>query len=245
MNEHHALVDTFSSQLQYYLFQWQLVWAVPVLLLLAALWLLRPWNARRRRERRVQENIRRLGKAAMRDVSLDDGMDALAFVDWLVLTPQEILVITLQRGRGIMFGGEKTDTWARVVGRRTFRFPNPLTANDELVMAVKYQLPKVPVRGIVLCEDGVSFPKGKPEGVLLPAEIEGDAKDWEQVEIPGAMQAAWARLTELGSRGEEIYGRELVMLRGTSSPTREALAIMLLLLALGISMWSGWQILSL
>lgn len=245
MNEHHAFVEAFSSQLQYYLFQWQLVWAVPVLLLVMGLWLLRPWIARRRRERRVQENIRRLGKLAMRNVSLDDGMDSLAFIDWLVLTSKEILVVTLQRGRGVMFGGEKLDTWARVVSRRTFRFPNPLTRNRELVMAVRYQLPKVPVRGIVLCEEGVSFPKGKPEGVLLPAEIEGDAKDWEQVEIPESLQAAWTRLAELGSRGEEIYGRELVILRSKSSYAREVLAITLLMLALGISMWSGWQILSL
>lgn len=245
MNEYRALFETSSSQMQHYLFEMQLVWAAPVLLLILGLWLLRPWIARRRRERRVRQSIRRLGKLAMRDVSLDNGMDSLAFIDWLVLTSKEILVITLQRGRGIMFGAEKIDTWARVVGRHTFRFPNPLTANHELVMAVKYQLPQVPVRGIVLCEDGASFPKGKPEGVVLPAEIEGDAKAWEQVEVPAALQSAWERLAELGSRGEQIYGRDLVILRGESGRAREALAVMLLMLALGISMWGGWRILSL
>ncbi|MFA5529887.1 MAG: nuclease-related domain-containing protein [Thiohalomonadaceae bacterium] len=245
MNDYHALIEQSSSQLQYFLFQLQMVWGLAALLLLVGLWLLRPWMARRRREARVRRSIRRLGKLAMRDVSLDNGMDSLAFIDWLVLTSKEILVVTLQRGRGIMFGGEKMDTWARVVGRRTFRFPNPLLANHELVMAVKYHLPQLPVRGIVLCEEGASFPKGKPEGVLLPTDIEGDAKAWRQVEIPAPLVSAWEHLVELGSRGEQIYGRELLLLRRESGRAREVLAAVLLMLALGVTMWGGWRMLSL
>lgn len=245
MTDYHAFIEHASNQMQYFLFQMQFVWAVPVVLLLLGLWLLRPWFGRRRREARVRASVQRLGKLAMRDVSLDNGMEALAFVDWLVLTPMEILVITLQRGRGIMFGGEKTDTWARVVGRRTFRFPNPLTTNGELVMAVKYHVPQVPVRGVVLCEEGAAFPKGKPEGVVLPEELTGDAKAWEQVEVPAPLQSTWDRLAELGSRGEQMYGRDLLVLRGESNRLREALAVSLLMLALGVSMWSGWRILSL
>lgn len=245
MTDYHAFIELASSRMQYFLFQLQLVWAVPAVLLLLGLWLLRPWFRRWRHEARVRASIRCLGKLAMRDVSLDNGMEELAFIDWLVLTPQEILVVTLQRGRGNVFGAEKIDSWARVVGRRTFRFPNPLIANDERVLALKYHLPHAPARGIVLWEDGATFPKGKPDGVLLPSEITGDAREWQQVEIPAPLQSAWDRLAELGTRGEQMYGRDLVMLRGEISRIREVLAISLLMLALAVSMWSGWQFLSL
>jgi hypothetical protein len=242
MNDYHAFIELSSSQMQQLLLESQLVWAVPGLLFVFGLWLLRPWFRRYRREARVRACIRRLGKTAMRDVSLDNGMEGMAFIDWLVLTDGEILAVTLQRGRGAVFGAEKTDSWARVVGRRTYRFNNPLMASDERVLAVKYHLPKVPVRGIVLFEEGASFPKGKPEGVLLPADVTGDRKQWEQVEIPAALQTAWDQLAELGTQGEQMYGRDLLVLRGRATPLREVLAVSLLMLALAVSMWRGWHL---
>jgi len=217
----------------------EFIWTVPALLLLLALSLLYPWFQRRRADRRVRASIRRLGKTALGDVTVDNGMDGFVFIDFLVLTPAEILVVTLMNTRGIIFGGEKIDNWARVVGRRTYKFPNPLEASQERVLAVKYHVPGVEVRGLVLFTEGCTFPKGKPEGVMLPQEITTTMEQWEQVTIPTGLQTAWDRINDLARQGAETYGRDVLLLRGNDSHVREVVAGGLIVLAL---LWSAWHL---
>ncbi len=243
MTDYHAFIQNVTSQLQHALFEAQLVWAIPVVLLALSLWLLRPWFQRCRQAARIRACVTSLGRAVMRNVSVENGLDGVAFMDWLVLTDREILVLSMQRGHGIVFGADKTDSWARVVGRRTVRFPNPLAANAERVAAVKFHAPGVAVRGIVLFEEGVSFPKGQPEGVLLPSQITGEAAAWADKEIPAPLQAAWEHLGELGARGEQAYGRDMQALRGGASHGREIAALFLLTLSLAIAVWGGWLLL--
>jgi hypothetical protein len=241
MTDYLFTVFDYSPDWQALLRRPEFVWAVPALLLVLALWLLYPWVRRRRDERRVRANLRRMGKSALGDVTLDNGMEGFVFIDYLVLTPAEILVVTLMNTRGIIFGGEKIDSWARVVGRRTFKFPNPIAASQERVLAVKYHVPAAQVRGVVLFGAGCSFPKGKPDGVLQPQEISTDAEHWENVQIPPALQAAWDKLAETARLGFETYGHDVMLLRGTESHLRELIALVLGLVALA---WSGWHLLA-
>lgn len=216
-------------------------WAIPLALVVVSLLLLRPWFLRVRNERRVRASIRRLGKSSLRDVSLDNGMDGFAFIDCLVLNSEEILIVTLMRHRGIIFGGEKVDNWARVVGRRTVKFPNPLVASEDRLLAVKYHVPDVKVRGVVLFEEGCTFPKGKPEGVIVPQEIVTEPRQWEEAAVPEPLAAAWEKLSELSRRAESLYGHDLSLLRGDYSRLRETAAVSLLVLAV---LWGAWQLLN-
>jgi len=243
MTDYHAFIHNVTSQLQHALFEAQLVWVISAILLVFSLWLLRPWFQRWRQAARLRARVASLGKAVMRNVSLENGIEGVAFMDWLVLTHREILVVTMQRGRGIVFGADKTDSWARVVGRRTVRFPNPLAANQERVAAVKFHAPGVAVRGIVLFEEGASFPKGQPEGVLLPSQITDEAAGCADKEIPAPLQAAWEHLGELGARGEQAYGRDMQALRGGASHGREIAALILMTLSLAVAGWGGWLLL--
>jgi hypothetical protein len=242
MTDYHAFIHNLPSQLQHFLFDAQLVWVVPAVLLAASLWLLRPWFRRWRQAARMRACVAHLGKAVMRNVSLDNGMDGVAFMDWLVLTDRDILVVSMQRGHGIVFGADTIDSWARVVGRRTTRFPNPLAVNAERVAAVKFHEPGVAVRGIVLFEEGASFPKGQPEGVLLPSQITDQSGAWAVKAIPEPLQAAWEHLGELGARGEQAYGRDMQALRGGAGHGREIVALILLMLSLAVAIWGGWQL---
>ena len=217
----------------------QFAWLIPSLLVAMSLAMLRPWFLRTRAERRVRTSIRRLGKTALTDVSLDNGMEGFVFIDYLVLTSTEILVVSLNHARGNVFGGEKIDQWARVMGRRTRKFPNPLVPNQERALAVKYHLPGASVRGVVLFGDGCVFPKGKPEGVMMAHEITSEPGHWERAEIPETLQAAWDRLAELAQRGAETYNQDVLLLRGSPSHVREIWAASLLLLAMA---WSGWKL---
>jgi hypothetical protein len=231
----------FSADWQSLLWRSPFTWAVPVVLFFASLWLLYPWFDRGRAERRVRATIARMGKSALRDVSLDNGVEGFVFIDYLVLTPREILVVSLMNARGIVFGGEKIESWARVVGRRTHKFPNPLEASKERVLAVKYHVPEVEVRGLVLFGENSAFPKGKPDGVMVPQEITTDAASWEQALIPARVQAAWDKLAEMARRGEETYSREVLLLRGNPSHAREAVALALMVIAIA---WGALHLLA-
>lgn len=195
-------------------------WGPAVVLLFAGGWLLRPALRRWRRERRMLRILHRLGPEIRRDVVLDNGIDGLAFIDFAVLTPTGIAIVDYLPYHGAIFGAGNADQWAQVIGRQTTRFPNPLERNREHLSAARYNFEKMPLRGLVLFGPEASFPKGRPEGVVVPAELPQEPPPLSAV--PEALRNAWAGLTELAERNAERYREELALSRTGEGRARAA-----------------------
>lgn len=139
-----------------------------IVIVAAGIW----FNQPARRERRnIKRAIHRLGVKTLSDVKLPDGVDGEIFIDYLVLTPEDIKVISVKRYPGLIYGGEQLQDWTQVVNNRNHNFPNPLYEMKLKIMAVKAIVPNVPVNGLTLFCDDSRFPTNKPEGVLNVRDI--------------------------------------------------------------------------
>ena len=154
-------------------------------------WLLRLEGARTRR------TLRRLGREYMEDVVIPDGLDISVTVDFLVLVPGGILVVDLKDYPGVLFAGERIDEWTQTVGRRSFKFPNPIAPNQFKVQAVSDQVPEVPVHGRVVFTRRGRFATALPWSVSTVDSLAEDVADLrEGDEVPGSYYSAWLRLRQ-------------------------------------------------
>ncbi|SFD22581.1 Nuclease-related domain-containing protein [Thiohalospira halophila DSM 15071] len=152
-------------------------------------WLLRLEGARTRR------TLRRLGREYMEDAVIPDGLDSSVVVDFLVLVPGGILVVDLKDYPGILFAGERIDEWTQTVGRRSYKFPNPIAPNQFKVQAVSDQVPEVPVHGRVVFTRRGRFATALPWSVSTVDSLAEDVADLrEGDEVPGSYYSAWLRL---------------------------------------------------
>ncbi|MGM0412909.1 MAG: nuclease-related domain-containing protein [Pseudomonadota bacterium] len=152
-------------------------------------WMLRLEGARTRR------TLRRLGREYMEEVVVPDGLDSSITVDFLVLVPGGILVVDLKDYPGVLFAGERIDEWTQTVGRRSYKFPNPIAPNQFKVQAVSDQVPEVPVHGRVVFTRRGRFATALPWSVSTVDSLAGDVADLrEGEEVSGSYYAAWLRL---------------------------------------------------
>lgn len=134
----------------------------------ASIW----FNQPARRERRnIKRAVNRLGVKVLNNVSLPDGVEGEIFIDYLVLTSEDIKVISVKRYPGLIYGGEQLQNWTQVVNNRNHNFPNPLYEMKLKIMAVQAIVPNVAVNGLTLFCDGSRFPTNKPPGVLNVKDI--------------------------------------------------------------------------
>lgn len=157
-------------------------------------WLLRAPLRRYLDARRIQRAIHALGARVASDITLADGVDGTVYVDYLVMTPRYLLVVLVKRYPGAIFGGERIEQWAQVMREGSFKFPNPLAELQDVVSAVRAQLPNVPVKGAVLFDQDSVFPKGKPEGVLHVPDIDPRSRRTQLSDVPEDLQRAWSQL---------------------------------------------------
>ena len=146
--------------------------AVVVVLLLAIFVLSKPFR-NLLDQFRVKRAIKRMGTESMSNVVLSDGMDGHVFIEHLVLTPAQVLVVSVRRYPGAIFAAENMDMWAQVTDGGSYKFPNPLHEIETATAAVKSHLPDTAVSGVILFGRDSTFPKGKPEGVVHISEITG------------------------------------------------------------------------
>ena len=146
---------------------------------------------------RVSRAIKRMGTESMSNVVLSDGMDGHVFIEHLVLTPTEVLVVTVRRYPGAIFAAENMDMWAQVTDGGSYKFPNPLHEIETATAAVKSHLPDAAVSGIILFGRDSTFPKGKPDGVIHISEITKSLTPGRDSVVSEPVKKAWARLLEL------------------------------------------------
>lgn len=229
---------TRIQSLSYY--EQLVTWIPVVLLVLFALGLVVPYMKRCTQAERLRKTVAKLGRDSMSNVILEDGLDGYAYIDHLVLQPAGLLVLTLVEGRGAIFGALGMDQWAQVVGKRTSRFPNPIVLNQERALAVKNHAPGIPVSSVVLFSDQCSFPKGQPEGVMLPKDLA--AARGELLPVPDQLQSAWKNLRDTAKRNAAKLGDDIAYLKNRKSYGRLVMSLLLLTVAVSWAVWRLWTV---
>ncbi len=128
-----------------------------------------------RRHRARRELAERVGAVAVdlvQDVILPDGNGGWFHVDFVLLTPNGLLVIDLRDVAGLIFGSEHMTEWTVMQKTRRFTFANPLgPLYDRIAVVRMIAGDGVPVEGRVVFTDRGTFPKGHPEHVTRLASL--------------------------------------------------------------------------
>jgi len=165
--------------------------------LLALAYLLRKPLHYWRETRQITAAVKLLGARFRHNITLPDGMGGETRIDYLVLSTRAILVISVKRYDGMIFGSAQTDDWIQTLNSRSYKFPNPETYLAQQVTAVRCLVPKVPVRGLHLFTDSATFPWDKPSNVLQSKDLRNSGSLRPELQdIPEELHQAWTRLLQ-------------------------------------------------
>ena len=138
--------------------------------------------------------IRKISKNYLKNVVIPDAVEGSSFIDWLVLTPRGILIISQKPYQGIIFCSENISHWTQVVDRRSYSFDNPMRQLELDLVTIKSMVPGVAVKGYVVFDRDSFFPKGKPKTVLTLNEIKQNISIFREGSVSDDLKAAWDTL---------------------------------------------------
>ena len=154
-----------------------------------------------RRYRARRELAQRVGTVAvdlLQDVILPDGNGGWFHVDFVLLTPNGLLVIDLRDVAGLIFGSEHMTEWTVMQKTRRFTFANPLgPLYDRIAVVRMIAGDGVPVEGRVVFTDRGTFPKGHPEHVTRLASLASEFAPVDRAQAAPAVarwQAGWQQV---------------------------------------------------
>ena len=218
-----------------------MIWGPVVVLLTLALMLsyatLRLWI----KEQQINRGVKRFGVAVIRNIALPDGMDGRVLIENIVLTAEGIYILPIKRYCGIIFAADSIESWTQVVGKRSYKFPNPFAELETYVMAVRNILPNVKVEGRILVTSDATFPKGKPDRVI-PINKMTEALTVEKGEVSNQLMDAWDKLKAAGLEFNVEERRAVKHLgTGNDNTSQNWVSISLVCVAIGWLLWHVWR----
>jgi len=166
-------------------------------------------------QRHTHKVIDSLGVKYFRDVVLPDGIDGLVFIDYLLLVPNGFVVLSAQHSAGHLFGGETVDQWSQVINNKTYKFDNPLYANQSACQAVQWNLQhhaelenlsvgtQCQIHNRVTFSSAGNFPKGIPENVSMIDELKISLSPLlNDNTIDESLQNAWEVLQKISAANQ-------------------------------------------
>jgi hypothetical protein len=141
-------------------------------------------------QRHAQKVIESLGVKYLHNLVFPDGVDGLVFIDYLLLSPFGFIVLDIEYSEGHLFGGETVDQWSQVVNNKTYKFNNPLYANQNKCQALIWNIgrqaqqanidvdPNWETQGWVAFSNAGNFPKGIPKQVSMIDDLKQNLGDW-------------------------------------------------------------------
>jgi hypothetical protein len=218
-----------------------MTWGPPVVLLILALLFSYTTLSNWLKEQFLYRSIRKLGVAALRNIVIPDGMDGRVLIENIILTPNGIYILPIKRYCGIIFAADNIDTWSQIIGKRSYKFSNPLRELETYIMALRNLLPAVNIAGCILVTRDAEFPKGKPERVI-PIEAAAELLGITKGEIPEQLKQAWDNLK---AAGLELNIEEKRSMKhfddGDGYTSQHVISIGLLCAALGWLVWHLWN----
>jgi hypothetical protein len=145
---------------------------VLIILLLIAAVLLRkkPATAKSQLELLISEHKHDEAK----NIIIPDGVGGLLEVEHVVFIDQGVLLLKTYEMDGHVFAADNIDQWTQIVNGRGFKFENPLNHIYRTKQALTTLMPKVPIFCRIVFNGKASFPKGKPQEVLVLSSINDD-----------------------------------------------------------------------
>jgi hypothetical protein len=212
-----------------------LLWVFPVLFALTGLKLLfSAWFKGVVGEKAVARVLDRLSQDALHDIIIPDGQGGLTQLDHVVLLPAGLLVVETKNYQGNIFGQPKDKTWTQRLGRKSFKFGNPLRQNYLHTQALKALVLGVPVYGRVVFTNAARFPKGVHEGVSSLRTLKADLGPLLQADPvdPLELNVVWQQLQEAARTDRETRQAHLAGIQAKHGKYyRKLFAIGLLIVA--------------
>ncbi len=214
-------------------------WTMTGFLLLLGILIQYAWIKECLSERNLIRLLKKIGRDSVHNVIVSDGMGGRIFIENLILTPSNILLLGVKKYGGLIFAAEKIDLWTQVIGNKSYKFENPLRQleSDALLLTAKMENSKI--EEIVLFINGSEFPKGKPDNVVTIADIKEWARRNSGLDIPETLQSDWKLLLKLIVRNDFEDGKGIVMNEGTSSALNMFSLMSIIALT---SLWLAWRL---
>ena len=185
--------------------------AVAALLTIGVIFFIWKQTRKTSHQRHAHKVIESLGVKYLHNLVFPDGVDGLIFIDYLLLTPLGFIVLDIEHSEGHLFGGETVDQWSQVVHKKTYKFNNPLYANQNkcqaLVWNIKRQAqqaninvdPNWETHGWVAFTNAGNFPKGIPKQVSMIDDLKQNLGDLITSNIPVSeeLNTLWEALQNL------------------------------------------------
>lgn len=186
-------------------------WGAVVIFLLVGIFFQKTWVKEFLSERKLKRLLNNLGCESLHNVIIPDGVDGNVFVEYLILTPSEILLIGVKRYRGLIFAAEAIDLWTQVIGQKSYKFENPLHQLENDISALSAYLEKSKILSKVLFINGSEFPKGKPADIVSVKDLKILQQEYAGKNVPEPLMADWKRLVELSSKNEMSRGKGILL----------------------------------
>ncbi len=212
-------------------------WLVAGLILVLGLFLQIVWIKECIGEWKLNNLLKNIGAESLHNVSITDGMDGKIFIEHLILTPDNILLLAVKKFRGLIFAAEKIDLWTQVVGNKSYKFENPLHQLENDVIVLNAKIENTKVVGKVLFINGSDFPKGKPEDVITISDIKDWTKEYANLEIPEALLSDWNQLTALAVSNDLDKG---ILINDDKSSGLNLFSLVMIIAF--ISLWLVWRL---
>ena len=168
--------------------------AAGIAVALAGLGLL-AWFFLTAKSRRVKSLVKQVSYESLQNVLIPDGMDGFTYFDYLLLTPNGLVILAIRDVEGVIFGAEKMDEWVVMHNNKRFTFSNPIRPLQDRMAAIRSYAGVIPGNGYVVFTEKGRFEKGMPVNtVMLDEMVEtlGTVDD----DYPQAFDQVWRTIKE-------------------------------------------------
>lgn len=212
-------------------------WLVAGLILVLGLFLQIIWIKEYIGEWKLNNLLNNIGAESLHNVSISDGMDGKIFIEYLILTPNNILLLGVKKFRGLIFAADKIELWTQVIGKKSYKFENPLHQLENDALALNAKIENTKIVGKVLFINGSEFPKGKPEDVITISDIKDWTKEYADSKIPEALLTDWNQLTTVAVRNDLDKG---ILIGDDKSSGLNIFSLVMIIVF--VSLWLVWRL---
>jgi hypothetical protein len=168
------------------------------------------YTRKTRHQRHIVKVLKALELKYVKDIVLPDGVDGWVFIDYLLLVPNGVVVLDIHSSEGHLFGGKSVDQWSQVINHKTYKFANPLYANQTQCQAVIWNMAQQKEQhsenpedwqtfGRIVFSNAGNFPKGIPSQVSMIDDLKSDLEKLTDITQPAGepIRQMWDKLCEI------------------------------------------------
>lgn len=188
-----------------------ITWGGFLILLLCVVIFSKPALVQKWKEWRMERCIANSSQEMLQDVFLSDGVDGVHYYPFIILTRQTVVFFKVMQIKGVIFAADTIDYWTQVVGKRSYKFHNPLPGLEAEKASIRAVDKNISVEGRVVFTRDSHFPKGRPETIILETEIKELLQEKMQGEMAASLMQSWGLLKTSAEEGQLEKQNKLLM----------------------------------